>query len=61
MALLILTGKLLLSLFLVCFLIAGVMKAHPKTHNPELRPLAEYAAGFLICFASCLGLYYLWR
>ncbi len=52
--------KVLASLFLVAFLIAGIFKANPRTHNPERRPMAEYMAGFIICLLSLVGLYYLW-
>jgi len=53
-------GKVIASVFLVCFFCAGIFKAHPKTHNPELRPIAEYTAGFLICGVSLASLYALW-
>ncbi len=53
-------AKVLASIFLVAFFIAGIFKANPRTHNPERRPMAEYMAGFLISVFSLAGLYYLW-
>ena len=53
-------SEVLATIFLIAFFIAGVFKANPRAHNPEYRPIAEYAAGFLICSFSLAGLYYLW-
>lgn len=58
MSLLIGAGKLLASLFLLATFITGAFKANPKTHIQ--RSAAEYVTGFLFCFLSALGLYYLW-
>jgi len=53
-------AKVLASIFLVAFFIAGIFKANPHTHNPEIGPIAEYSTGFLICAASLVGIYFLW-
>ena len=45
-------------IFLFCFLVAGIMRAHPRFHR--YRPMAEYMAGFIITFLSWVGFYYLW-
>lgn len=60
MSILIVIAKVLCSIFLVAFFIAGVFKVNPRTHNPERRPMAEYMTGFIICMFSLIGLYYLW-
>jgi hypothetical protein len=60
MSFLLIAGKIIATVFLVAFLIAGVLKANPRTHNPEYRRLAEYSAGFLICTFSIFGIYSLW-
>lgn len=60
MSVIIVLIKVLCSIFLVAFFIAGVFKANPRTHNPERRPMAEYMAGFIIFLFSLVGLYYLW-
>jgi uncharacterized membrane protein YphA (DoxX/SURF4 family) len=53
-------AKVLASIFLVAFLIAGLFKADSRTHNPERRPMAEYMAGFLISVFSIASLYNFW-
>ncbi len=53
-------AKIIASVLLVAFLIAGIFKANPRTHNPEFPPLAEYGAGFLICTFSIWAFYALW-
>ena len=58
MAFLIITAKVVASIFLTAFLVAGILKANPRAHR--LRPMAEYTAGFIICALSLTGLYYLW-
>jgi len=52
--------KIIASILLVMFFIAGAFKANPRLHNPEYPPMAEYTAGFLICTSSVVGFYYLW-
>lgn len=51
--------KVLASIFMIAFLIAGIFKANPRTHR--YRPSAEYLAGFIICVSATMGLYYLWK
>jgi hypothetical protein len=58
MAFLLTTAKIVASIFLIVFLIAGILKANPRTHR--YRPMAEYTAGFIICAFSLVSLYYLW-
>ena len=60
MSLLLGIGKILGSVVLVALFIAGVFKANPRTHDPELKPFAEYAVGFVCCFISVVSFYYLW-
>lgn len=52
--------KIIGSFLLLIFLLAGVLKANPRTHNPDYPPMAEYAAGFIICVISLVGLHYIW-
>lgn len=58
MSILLLAGKLFASLFLCAAFVTGVFKANPNTHIQ--RKMAEYITGFLFCFGSVLGLYFLW-
>lgn len=58
MTIFIIIGKAVASIFLMAFFIAGVLKANPRTHR--YRPMAEYAAGFIICTLSLMALYHLW-
>jgi len=60
MSFFIITGKIIASVFLVAFLVAGVMRANPRFHSSRYPPMAEYAAGFIITFLTSLGFYYLW-
>lgn len=60
MSFLIIVAKVLVTLFLGAFFIAGVFKANPRMHDPEKDSMAEYVAGFLICLFSLSGLYYFW-
>jgi hypothetical protein len=53
-------AKVLASIILVAFLIAGAFKTDSRRHNPDWRPMAEYAAGFLISVFSLAGLYFFW-
>jgi len=52
--------KVLSTIFLFAFFIAGAFKADPRSHHPERRAFAEYSAGFLICTCSIISIYYLW-
>jgi hypothetical protein len=61
MSIIIAVVKVLASIFLIAFLIAGIFKANPHTHNSKYGHRAEYAAGFIICMAAVIGLYYLWK
>jgi len=60
MSVILIVIKVLVSIFLIAFLTAGILKANPRTHNPKHGHLAEYLAGFIICMVSLSGLYYLW-
>ena len=57
---LIVIGKVVASVLLLIFFLAGALKANPRTHNPDYPPMAEYTAGFLICGFSVFVLHYLW-
>lgn len=52
--------KIIASVLLLCLFTVGVLKANPRTHNPEYHPIAEYGAGFICCGLACLALYHLW-
>ncbi len=56
----IIIGKIAASVFLFAFLVAGIMKAHPRFHSPRHGPIAEYATGFIITCLASIGFYYLW-
>lgn len=58
MGILIIIGKIFVTLFLATLFVAGVLKANPRSHVHGT--VAEYTAGFLCCAASLIGLYYLW-
>jgi hypothetical protein len=58
MTFLLITVKVIASVFLTAFLIAGILKANPRTHRHT--HMAEYTAGFIICVFSLASLYYLW-
>ncbi len=53
-------GKVIATVLLIMFLVSGILKADPRTHNPDYPRLAEYGAGFLICTFSIIGIRYLW-
>jgi len=61
MSFIVVVVKALASIFLIAFLIAGVFKANPRTHNSKYGSRAEYVAGFIICMTAVVGLYYLWK
>lgn len=60
MGFLIISAKIFATFLLVVALLVSITKAHPKTHNPEYPPLAEYGSGFIMFFAALCGLYFLW-
>lgn len=60
MGFLIISAKIFATLLLVGALLASIIKAHPRTHNPEHPPWAEYSAGFIVFFATLCGFYFLW-
>lgn len=60
MAMLLTTGKVIATMLLIMFLISGILKADPRTHNAENPRLAEYSAGFLICAFSIIGIVHMW-
>lgn len=53
--------KVIASIILVGFLVAGIIKANPRTHNLSYGHLAEYSTGFLLFIGSIIGIYFLWR
>lgn len=60
MSFFIITLKIVASVFLFTFLVAGIMRANPRFHPANHPTIAEYAAGFIITFLACAGFYYLW-
>lgn len=54
------TAKIVASLFLLGFFIAGIFKANPRLHNPKYGHKAEYLTGFIVFIGSLIGFYYLW-
>lgn len=60
MGFLIVSAKVFASVLLTALFLVSITKAHPKTHNPEYPPLAEYGAGFILFFAALCGFYFLW-
>ena len=52
--------KILASILLIAFLIAGIFKANPRTHNLSYGHTAEYLAGFIVFMIGITGLYNLW-
>ena len=60
MDILIITGKIIASMFLFALLVTGVLKANPRFHSPSYRPITEYTTGFILSFLACVGFYYLW-
>lgn len=60
MTILITILKIILSIFLVGALIAGIVKLSPFRLNPNMSPKVEYFVGAFGLVAGLLGIYFTW-
>lgn len=60
MTILLITAKIIASIFLLIFLVIAVLRANPQTHNPKYGHTAEYLTGFIFFAGALWGFYVLW-
>lgn len=57
---LLIIGKIFLSVFLLGFVIGGVVKLSSSHRNPDINPKIEYFVGALGLVSGLLGMFFTW-
>ena len=60
MSMLMIIAKIFLSIFLLGFIIGGVVKLSSAHRNPDINPKIEYFVGALGLVSGLLGIYFTW-
>ena len=57
---LLIIGKIFLTIFLLGFIIGGAVKLSPAHRNPDINPKIEYFVGALGLVSGLIGIFFTW-